>query len=331
MLLRPEVALPIAGQLLGGQGNQQNFGNAMTVGGLAMGKQREVQAQTAQDSKTYNFFKQNNPEFAQMIDAGAPVDHVWKLYTEQRYAKEKGQGIINAGAGNLYNADTGEWLSAPGGGVEGAAGLTPVWLKDENGNPVIGQVTKDGRVLRSEVPEGLAPMGPYERAFESGAGGKAGEATGTAQGALPAAAVMAQRINQQVEELKSDPYLPRMLGPLDSRLPNVTADAARVQSKISQLNSGAFLEARQALKGGGAITDFESKKAEEAYARLNQAQTEEDFKAALDEFNGYIQMGLQKLQVQAAQGAPRAPGYGAAPPATGGQRYRFNPATGELE
>ena len=70
------------------------------------------------------------------------------------------------------------------------------------------------------------------------------------------------------------------------------------------------------LKGGGAITDYEGQKAEGAYARLNQAQTPEDFKAALDEFNFYVQQGLQKLQAQAGQqrmggGYPQQPQGGA--------------------
>jgi hypothetical protein len=110
-----------------------------------------------------------------------------------------------------------------------------------------------------------------------------------------------------------------MLGPVDSRLPNWSSDAARVQGKMDQIQGGAFLTARGLLKGGGAITDYEGKKAEEAYSRLNAAQTPEDYKAALDDFNYYVQQGLQKLQAQAAQqrlGQPMVPGA-AAPPLGG--------------
>ena len=88
MLLRPEVALPIAGQLLGGQGNQQNFGNAMTVGGLAMGKQRELQAQTAQDNKTAQWLRTQDPKYAAMLDAGVPAKDTWGLYLEDRKVQE---------------------------------------------------------------------------------------------------------------------------------------------------------------------------------------------------------------------------------------------------
>jgi hypothetical protein len=66
------------------------------------------------------------------------------------------------------------------------------------------------------------------------------------------------------------------------------------------------------LKGGGAITDYEGQKAEAALARLNQAQSVEDFNAALDEFNYHVQLGLHLLQQQAGkqrmeQSAPGAP------------------------
>jgi hypothetical protein len=318
----PEARMAMAGQLMGNQGNAANFGNAMTAGALGIGKQRELQAQTAQTNKTVELLRRDAPDIAEGVETGAltPGDG-YKLYMQRREAK-KGQGIINAGAGNLYDSENKTWLSAPGGGAEGIAGLTPVWLRDKNTNQmVLGQMTKDGKVLKSQLPEGdYEPVGPYEKSFETNRGAKAGEAVGTAEGALPGVSQMAQHIASQVEDLKSDPYLPNMLGPIDSRLPNVTADAARVQGKIDQLKGGAFLQARQMLKGGGAITDYEGQKAEAAWTRLQTAQRPEDFTAALDEFNYYVQQGLQKLQQQAGQGAPRAPGYG--PPASGAVDYK---------
>lgn len=249
---------------------------------------------------------QNNPERRNAI--GAPKS-------------QKGQGYINAGSGNLYDTETGQWISAPGGGVDSVAGLQPVWLRDsKTGKPVLGQMRKDGSVVRSGMPDDTEAVGPYDTNFEKASGTAAGKVSGEAAGAVPGASTMAQNVKQQVEDLKNDPYLPRMLGAFDSRLPNISQDAARVQSKINQLQGGAFLNARQMLKGGGAITDFEGKKAEEAFARLNQAQGEEDFKAALDEFNTYVQQGLQKLESQAAV-RPMSPG-GDAPQSGGVVDYR---------
>jgi hypothetical protein len=89
-ILQPEVALPMAAALLGNQGNMQNFGNAFGAAGPALTQQKELQAQTAAQNKTVDFFKQNAPEYGAMIDAGMPVNEAWQLYTQQRYAKPAG-------------------------------------------------------------------------------------------------------------------------------------------------------------------------------------------------------------------------------------------------
>jgi hypothetical protein len=292
-LFSPDVAMPVAAALLGNQGNATNFGNALGAYG-------QVKAQTAQKNKTMDFFRQQAPEYAQMVDAGLPLEQAWQSYTKQRYA-QKGQGIVNAGGGNLYDSETGKWLSAPGGGAEGIAGLQPVWLQGPNGEPVLGQMTKDGKVIRSQIEEGLTPVSPYQKSFETSRGTKEGGVVGEAAGALPGVTQMAQKINDQVEAIKNDSSLPNVLGPWDSRTPAILPGSVGVQTKIDALKGGAFLQARNLLKGGGAITDYEGQKAEAAFARLNQAQSEEDFKAALDEFNMYVQQGLYKLQQQAGQ------------------------------
>lgn len=228
-------------------------------------------------------------------------------------------------------------------------GLNPIVTQDEQGKYHLFQIPKDGgKPKEVELPYGWTPQQQYldtgtgfvpvpkqgtaastEPVVTKDVAGKAaetavGEAAGAAKVALPGASQAAADVAAQVEALKSDPYLPNMLGPVDSRLPNVTADAARVQGKMDQIQSGAFLQARQLLKGGGAITDYEGKKAEEAFARLNAAQNPEDYKAALDEFNYFVQQGIKKLEAQAAMTDKSAP-------AEEGKTYTFNPETGELE
>jgi len=189
--------------------------------------------------------------------------------------------------------------------TSGAAeyGLQPVLGTDADGNTVIMQLGKDGTAVVTKIPEGVKPdiaLAAYEKAQGTALGKSAGETQGGAAAALPGVSGLAGLVSDQVKSLKEDPYLPDMLGPMDSRLPNVSADAARVQSKIDQLQGGAFLQARQLLKGGGAITDFEGQKAEAAFVRMNTAQNEEDFKAALDDFNDAVQAGVKKLEAQAA-------------------------------
>jgi hypothetical protein len=125
-----------------------------------------------------------------------------------------------------------------------------------------------------------------------------GKAEGAATAAAPGEIALFNTLELQVNDLLSDPYLPNMLGPVKSRLPNVSADAVRVQSKMDQIQGGAFLQARQLLKGGGAITDFESQKAEQAFIRMNAAQEIGDFTKAMNDFLDAVRAGLPKLQGQ---------------------------------
>ena len=57
------------------------------------------------------------------------------------------------------------------------------------------------------------------------------------------------------------------------------------------------------LKGGGQITDFESKRAEAAYSMLmNTRLKDEDYRAALAEFKDAVQAGYNRLMAQAEAG-----------------------------
>lgn len=238
---------------------------------------------------------------------------------------------------------------AGGGGNE--FGLAPIWGTGPDGKPALIQLGKGGVPIQPQLPDGfqisrdpvridsgtgtvlLDPQTrqqigfiPKDVAGEASANA-AGKAQGEASAQLPAAAADAQRVNEQVQSLVNDPYLPSMVGPLDSWRPNISGDAARVQSKMDQLQGGAFLQARQMLKGGGAITDMEGRRAEAAFARLNAAQSESDYISALNEFNDAVNAGYAKLQAQAAGGgAPASP----AAPATA-PRGRFGPQPGTIE
>lgn len=85
--------------------------------------------------------------------------------------------------------------------------------------------------------------------------------------------------------------------------------------KLGQLQSKAWLAARDMLKGGGAITDYESRKAENAVARLSRAKGPEEFISALTELKDAIADGKAKLD--AAQAGAVQPGASTipAPPA----------------
>jgi len=105
----------------------------------------------------------------------------------------------------------------------------------------------------------------------------------------------------QIEAVKNDPALEWAVGTWNSRLPNVRGSTADFENKIKQLQGGAFLEAYQSLKGGGAITEVEGAKAEQAIARMQLSASEEGFKAALDDFKAAVTAGLKRQQERIAE------------------------------
>ena len=64
-------------------------------------------------------------------------------------------------------------------------------------------------------------------------------------------------------------------------------------AKVDQIMNGAFLDAFQALKGGGHITEIEGEKATRAKARLDTNLSEEGFKEAIQDYIEVIERGLE--------------------------------------
>lgn len=237
-----------------------------------------------------------NPEIMKLVMKPDAKAQTTALLQEYEAAKREG-----------YEGDLIDFMTIGKGG--GSFAKQPIYGRDEEGNVVIGQLGEDGTLVRTQTPEGFQPLSPFDLNADRSRGTAIGKIEGEEIAGAPAVIQMAQDIDSQVQSLKTDPYLPRMLGPIDSRLPNVSSDAARVQAKIDQLKGGAFLQARKMLKGGGQITDFESERAEAAFVRMNTAQKEEDFIAALDDFNAAVQAGARRLAQTPMAQTPR-PGAG---------------------
>lgn len=82
----------------------------------------------------------------------------------------------------------------------------------------------------------------------------------------------------------------------------LTEAQRRYQPKIDQLQGQSFLQAFEGLKGGGQITENESKQAKQAISRLQQYQSTEDFRAALEELRGLL-VNTRQRQMQKIGGA----------------------------
>lgn len=82
------------------------------------------------------------------------------------------------------------------------------------------------------------------------------------------------------------------------------------QVVLDQIGGTAFLQAFESLKGGGQITEVEGKKATDAIARLNRAQSDEEFQRSLMDLREVMQKGQERLnggrtpQAATPQGGP---------------------------
>lgn len=218
-----------------------------------------------------------------------------------------------------------EWEKSNGGGAT-EYGLAAQYGTDENGNPVIMQLGKNGSAIKTPLPDGVSLskepiridagtstvlLDPITRqqigvipknnaeAAEATADGKAKSEAKAALGGIE------QNANQMlatIQSLEDDQYLDSMLGPVSSRMWNVSGDANRVQSKMDQINGQTFLQAFNSLRGGGAITDAEGAKATQAFARLNAAQNPKDYREALAELRGIVQAGVERARRAAGGG-----------------------------
>lgn len=178
-------------------------------------------------------------------------------------------------------------------------------------DPVDGKVITDPKRLRgAKYDPALKRELSEAEAF--------GKQTGGAKFDLPTAEATARRALKSIDDALADPALKQATGAFMGRLPALFGDQARGVARINQLKGGAFLTAYESLRGGGHITEVEGQKGEDAIARLNRAQTYEDFSAALRDLRGVVLGGLDvarrkaqrpgdKRDVKDAEGVPEAP------------------------
>lgn len=181
----------------------------------------------------------------------------------------------------------------------------------------------------STLPREAAAKGTLAEA------GAAGEKTGsTVAGNQLDFPRIEQNTNQALDtvaQLVNHPGLPYITGMM-SKIPIIPGTKQAAADALDrQVHGQTFLQAYQALRGGGQISDVEGAKAEGALARASRAQSTDDYKAAMNEFAGYLRKGLDRARQQARLGiAPTPPADVGGNTGTPAVR-KWNPATGQLE
>lgn len=97
------------------------------------------------------------------------------------------------------------------------------------------------------------------------------------------------------------------------------SDAAGFLARLEQIQGGSFLQARQMLKGGGQVTDFEGKKAESAMSRMSAAVSEKEFLTAAKDYKDALEAGLKKL----SPGGQRSGASGSFGPPSGSPKFKI--------
>lgn len=291
-----------------------------------------------QNNRTVKWLEGMNPELAQAVKSGAMTagDAAKMAYAAKLEAQKPKNNFMAVGK-NLFNKDTGQWIAPPAEMAEAETpeyGLNPQYGVDANGNPVIIQLSKGGTSKQTALPDGVSlskepirldggdhwilldpitrqPVGQLPKNLAAAETAKAeGKNLGEARGALPQVEASANEILSSIDSLESDPYLDSMVGSVDSWRPNFSSDAARVQSKMDQIGGQSFLQAFNQLRGAGQITEVEGAKATAAMARLNAAQNEQDYRAALRDLRGVVERAVTNARGRASGGGSVPAGGG---------------------
>lgn len=83
-------------------------------------------------------------------------------------------------------------------------------------------------------------------------------------------------------------------------------DAKDFQVALDQVKGKTFLQAFESLKGAGQITEVEGRKATEAIARLNTAQSDKSFSGALDDLERVVRGSMARQEGSASRSGVQA-------------------------
>ena len=174
-----------------------------------------------------------------------------------------------------------------------------------------------------------------------------GKSQATAEAALPGAVATAEQTLSLIDQMIGKPTIktkdgkviqqgtaphPGFSSYVGAGMPGLRfiegSDTANFERYQLQVEGKAFLEAFEALKGGGAITEVEGAKGTQAIMRMNKAQSEKEYIKAARELQDIVKKGVEKARLKAGVEPSATPA--AAPAATpAAPMYARNPQTGQ--
>lgn len=362
--LPPEFYMALGGGILSGQNFGQGIGQGLTNATGVLATQREKAEADQKRNLTYQALQKLDPEKAELFKSGVlDGSSAYKLMVDEKKAREdaakpsykwmnidgklvridekagsmeemadysgpKKRNLVSTKNG-IYDADTNQWVAPPEGAMtEGSEyGLNPQTALDKDGNPVLLQLSKDGKAIQSQLPEGvrlskepikldagthfvlLDPItrqniGTIPKDLAAAEEQKiVGKTRGENVVSLPDTIAKSEQALSVIDQAISHPGREKTTGwnsTFDPRTYLPGTDSADFQAVAGQIEGKAFLEAFESLKGGGQITEVEGKKATQAVARLSTSQSDEAYKQALLDLREVVSAGLQRAKAKAS-------------------------------
>lgn len=231
------------------------------------------------------------------VEIGAPADKESSLPWYVR--RENGKTMIDPAYADFERTKAAY-------GRPPAQPMAPVAYVDAQGQTVWGTINDArGRPAANYNP---AIQGAVAQAKESGK--TFGEEGAKAQIDAPRIVQNAETALRMSDELLKHPGFRQAVGASSmfgiQRIPGT--QARDFMNRLDQIKGGAFLEAFNSLKGGGQITEVEGKKATDAIARMDNATSEQEFQAAVGDFQNVVRAGMNRAKMRSGTPANAAAG-----------------------
>lgn len=198
----PEVLLALGSGLLGGRTGSEQWSGGLGAMSQAMGTASERRKEEKKKNETMEWLRKQAPEYAQAVEVGAlSLSDAYKMKMDAQ--KPQKPSFINAGEGRLFNENTGEWITAPGGTNKPLSSVGKINADFNAG--LIDQATRDALIQKAAQSEGMEIVSDGQGGFTLrqglGVGGKPGKMT-ESQAKANIYASRGENANQVLSELE---------------------------------------------------------------------------------------------------------------------------------
>lgn len=307
-------------------------------------KKAALDAETAKQNQTIAWLKANAPDYADAVANGAmSAADAWTATLKGRQPGAAVDPTTTTGGRaqlaqtwGLSQAEAREYVltgKLPGGNQTARAGV---------GQPIFGrnrttmaiepfQSMSDGTMVNIANPNANPQDYDFDPGIASGARSGGTFDAKTVSNAKAALRGMEQSVtitrqtlsNLRNNEQGMNEQFGNIMGIPQQMLPVLPQTArANFLVDLEQATGQAFMAAREALKGAGQVTDYEGRRAEAAYSKMEAASRSGDkkkFLEALDEFEQAVEAGYAKLQEVAGVDSVTPPAFNGNQTSTGVQ------------